>query len=1315
VTGLPTLDPEIADLGVAIGLLTDSGSGVQLDSSWFDAPADRLSGALADDSRRNALVRFADAVLDDGTHTERAGVTFVQLFDLRTLTGDSTLPDLTIQLSLDARPAAYVEVGLAATFVTTVPATTTDVVMPLYRAAKTGQVVGQPFALLDGGVVSVSTDLTLDTTTPAVDAFGLQGVSAAVETALTGGPQPSFRLVLKGLHLPGATTSPDLELGGPDTSLEDALLSLILGLVRQGVDSLAGAAAAQVNAVLDLAGLGDAAGIPPLPVAELAGQGVAALRDWFVQLLGSDPARAAWLHAIGQLFGVDSSAADHVDLPIGTGPVRARLTLATATGASGHLILTPRLGLVIATPIAADEIELGVEANADLFTLDVATGAFTAVPSAEVVVTATGTGTDAAAKLVHTPVADIGTLRLGLEILAGTPRALINLLDVDVQGHHFDLLDLSTPDAAAAAAGDLAAGLLRSALLALGAAGESLAALLGLSPPADVTAIDGARLLTDPFGTLARWWSDLTAPPGPHVPDVLTHLRDLIIGPAGFAAADQVTGHGLPDDPWSIPVLTRLSIDCWRDGTALHIAPTLSLRGGGDLAGGCTTVQTQLRLTVFTVDLAGPHADFPLAVDLLAKVRGTGTTDARLTLGPVAIVADFVGVQARWSPHDGFAVDFLSPELAIDAGTRRIPLVLPTVDAAGHVDVPPAAWTSVESLIGVLAAGRAHGWLADLVELTGWTFDEVDAPLLPLVDLAADPVGALRAWLGALATDPDRLRTLTGTLAHFFGGSARGMTGGFAGSGTPSDPWLAGLGTSGSLPCLAVWLGPDGPVTAASRAPGVVQTWRPGMPGVGNDALVAAIVAESGAGADAADLLAGRPTIRTGLDALAGRWVGTDGRVAPPPTPVPGLRVDTLPDVSWPALAAEPIERHVATPLTLDAVIVRVAVGPVAQLPWTAPAGRVIDLTTPGIAPTSFTVGQPATGEWFIALSPRADATLGGATDPTGVVGQAARLQQVLGPLATHGPVTLVAYGGAGHAARLAADAVSRVEHLVTLGTPWSAATFDSARTGIPADTLRLLSALLPALEESEPDDDDLARGRALVDGFMDAARGRLARRVGRRRRVRGARRRSRRPGPHRGRRGRTGHPRACPGTGGVEPADGRVRGCAGPLRSGYPTGRPRDHVLGVRSAHLRLGRPGGPHGVPSAVDPRRRRGRQHRRLAGRRAWYVAGRRCAPDRAPPGPGRRRDRAARAAVAGTDGAGGGCCARRRVERAGDRATGPRDRLDRDPAVAPGGACGARGSHATTDRDERRQPGHRAARPVARGRGDRRRRCAGAGRA
>jgi hypothetical protein len=110
MTGLPTLDPEIADLGLAIGLLTPSAGGVELDSGWFSDPGPRLAGALGDDSRRDPLVRFVDTVLAQGAHDERDGITYLHLFSLRDLAHSSgladptTVPDLTVQVTLDAGP-----------------------------------------------------------------------------------------------------------------------------------------------------------------------------------------------------------------------------------------------------------------------------------------------------------------------------------------------------------------------------------------------------------------------------------------------------------------------------------------------------------------------------------------------------------------------------------------------------------------------------------------------------------------------------------------------------------------------------------------------------------------------------------------------------------------------------------------------------------------------------------------------------------------------------------------------------------------------------------------------------------------------------------------------------------------------------------------------------------------------------------------------------------------------------------------------------------------------------------------------------------
>jgi hypothetical protein len=1088
MTALPTLDPEIADLGLAIGLLTPgSGGGVELDSGWFDAPGERLAGALASDDRRSALVRFVDAVLAEGRHTERDGVVLLELFNLRQLAGGGaadTLPGLTVQVSLDSRPTDYVEVGLAASFATTAPATSTRALIPLYRAAKTGHTVSQPFALLAGGKVQVSTGLTLQPTPPPIGEFGLAGVAVAIETAVVGTPQPSFRLQLLGLHLPGAATASDIQVGGPGVPIEDALLSLVLGLVRQGADALSGAAAQEVGAALDLLGLGNSAGIPPLPVAAVLEHGVDELRNWFTDLMGADTARGAWLGALSQLLG-GTVTAGQVQIPIGAGPVTAVIGLRAVNGPGGHLQVTPQLGLSVHAEVAG-AIRLGAEASADLFTVDVATGSISPVPRADVVLTATGSGAGNAAKLLHNSTLDIGALRVGLSIVAGEPRALIEMRNVDIDGHHHDVLDLSSPDAVVAAVGQVAGDLVAAALDALGAAGADLKALLGLTPPAGVPPLDASQLLSNPLGTLQSWWHDLITNHAAAVPAVLTHLLNLVSAP--LQAAQSVSGTGTSADPWSIPVANRLSLDCWRDGDRLVLAPTVSLRVG-DLAAGCTTVLTTLRAELATFDLVAGHAQFLSRVDFTAKLRATGSTEARLSLGPVAVVADYLGVQAGWSAAGGFGVEFVSPNLAVDTGDTRVALVLPTVDAAGHLSVPPAAWGSVELLIGVLAASARQGWLSDLVDLTGWNLSNPDGPRLSLADLVASPTAALKAWLAALVTDGDLLGSLTATVAHLAGGTSDGLAGVFSGSGTPDDPWLASLGRTAAAPALAVWMGPDGPVVSATQASDAIRTWRPGTPGLGAEGLARALFDDALAGPDVALLAAGRPTIATGLQALADRWTGTDGLVGPPPALVPQLATVLRPERDASQLADVPVATLIPGGPPAGAVVVRVAVCSALNPTWTPAAGRLIDLTAPGLAPASFTVTAPASGDWVIALASRADTSLG-STDPSGVLGQAARLQQVLGPLATAGPVVLVALGGAGHAARIAADALPGVTHLVTLGTPWSPVTFDSARTGVPADAVRLLCALLPAVDPSDPDDADLALGRGLVTGFMDAARG---------------------------------------------------------------------------------------------------------------------------------------------------------------------------------------------------------------------------------
>ncbi len=140
-----------------------------------------------------------------------------------------------------------------------------------------------------------------------------------------------------------------------------------------------------------------------------------------------------------------------------------------------------------------------------------------------------------------------------------------------------------------------------------------------------------------------------------------------------------------------------------------------------------------------------------------------------------------------------------------------------------------------------------------------------------------------------------------------------------------------------------------------------------------------------------------------------------------------------------------------------------------------------------------FALPAPATGDWFVALGSRANCRLpASATD--GTPEQAARLARVLDAIATvSSDIAVVAVAGAGHAARLAAQAQVNVTDLVTLGTPLAPISLTAINTQPTADALRLLYRLLPpepAVDPPDPDaegeDPDLALGRALVTAMME-------------------------------------------------------------------------------------------------------------------------------------------------------------------------------------------------------------------------------------
>ena len=631
----------------------------------------------------------------------------------------------------------------------------------------------------------------------------------------------------------------------------------------------------------------------------------------------------------------------------------------------------------------------------------------------------------------------------------------------------------------------------------LGPAGDALAELFGLRPPTGhpaVPTLDLAAFLGDPLAAVRAHWRTLVTDHADAVPALLTHVRDLLADAA--RGADPVTGSGTGEDPWLVPVVGPVALNVHRDEAGLLHVAVAARYVVETLGQGCTTVTTQVAVDLVVVDLDAGTASFLAGVVASLTARARRADEARIDLGDVMIVARHVGLAARWAPATGLRIGLDAPGLAVRSELGEVPIVLPTLGPGGRLTLDSAGWTSLEALAGLLIAhgGRLVGelarspvpWLADLLGALGWT--GTGGPRLSLEALAADAHAALANWLAQLlAAGSDALDSLVQAIGRALAGSATAF-GRISGTGRPDDPWLVHLDALPGRPALAAWVLPDGPTRPATFVPDELKGWQPGLPGIGVDLLADALHADTSLSAVTRGLVTGRSRndIVAGLAALRDRWVASDGLIVPPSSDPAGFSVHRRAD-----LTAAELRAAVDLPGLLGTdpdTVVRVAVRRADDAdPWPgAPPARIVDLRTAGLSPDAFALPTAATGEWFVALGDR-DAARLAAGDADGTVGQAARLVRILGPFAAlPGQLALVAEGGAGHAARLAADAVAEVDAVVTLGTPLGPVAFTVLDAAPGADALRLLTALLPPEDPAEPDDADLARARRLCGGLLE-------------------------------------------------------------------------------------------------------------------------------------------------------------------------------------------------------------------------------------
>ena len=1090
-----------SDLGVAASLAEALGltQGGTFRDDWLADPGKYLARMLADKPQRDALVAFIDEVLaGEDRSTGPDGATWLPI--VRTVAG--TQPDVRTYLVVDDRPATYVAIGAAVKVTSQNPAASVSAQVPLFRAAKTGHSV--PNALLLGtpeGMAAVTVDITTNANPPTPGQAHLGGIALSLTVPTAAGTAPDFSLRLRQLQMPGASTASDLALSVQDlASLQNSALELVLGLVRAQADALP---TGPLAALAGLLGLRQGSTVAPLPLAAIARDGLPALAQWFSSVLAGSAA-TAWWGELSTLLTGNTSAVDGAAIAFALGPLRLRVAVNAHPGANGLVRIEPVVS--ITWPAQAG---VHLAARAVLCSIDLGNGQAVALPSMSLNLLLGQAAGGAVLLDVSAPTAmRVPSLRLGLGLNAQRQPVLdLAALAVRIDGREHGDLDLSNPEAVAQVGATVVGALIDDVFDRLGPAEDAVRLLLGVAPPAvpaGIVPLDVGRFLQDPLAALRGYWQALLRDHPSAVQSLLVALRDVIAD--ATHVADTVSGDGSVAQPWRLNLAGPLALLVHVDAGHLLLRPTLRLVVD-QLGQRCTVLQTDLSCTLLDLDVNAPSAQFLTEVGASLQLRARGRPEAVLPLGVLELRAEQIALAARWSPARGLAVDLQAPGLQLHGvpGVEPLPVPLPRLNSAGRIVLDAAGWQALEDVLGAFGRALAPPWLDLLLGLAGWAprpnavLGQVRARL-DLQALAADSRPALVAWLrDVIAHDAQALQQGLAALADGLNGARDGVAAALAGTlrgrGHPDDPWRVGLSRSEASAELLLWLGPEGPPESLAAVAEAVQAWQPGVPGVSSEVLARSLAGLSRGAGDVADLMAGREGLASGLDALVARWAGSDGIVLPPLAPPAGVQVHTRAELAradlMNGLDADGVQALLGS---TPAVVVHVtsAASLATASPWIdVSAGRSVDLTALGLAAAALTLPTVASsaGEWWVVLGPR-DACRRSSGDEDGVLGQADRLARFLRSLT--GPVTVVADGRAGAAARVACEAVSAVQALVCGGaalSPVSLAVLDESAAG---DALRLLARLLPA--EPAADDEsaaapnaDLQLARALLQPLVAA------------------------------------------------------------------------------------------------------------------------------------------------------------------------------------------------------------------------------------
>jgi len=1050
-----------ANLAEAVGL-TEGG---ELKGGWFENPigtADGTSRGLSSiiytNDQREALMAFVDEVLGAPDRETQNNAVWVPLFS------DSGATIFAVVNTVEG--AAQIGFGVEYESSSATPSVAVRSHVPVFQLPREGGAAPDTSGSLpdwsllgrEGGCIELSLDVNISNAAPVSGELFLGGVYLAACIPTSDSDSFTLSLGLRRLQLPGTSAPRDLDLSIESLEeLDSEVLEFFTGLLEAQAEALnpADSNTAPFAAISALLGIRSLPNIPSFPFERLINIGVPAVVEWLEFIMTDDSARDAWLTQLANLLGgTVNTGRDSIEFSSGavTGSVGVRI----GSAAGGGVLITPWVEAALRPRVGAE-----VRLSADVLSADTTDGNVVALPNISCTAVF-GRDAGSPSDLLDSASQRIGSIHTGFTLQQGSPAFTLTAHDVTLAGTNHTLLDLSSPDAALEAASSVVDGALQSLLDALGRPGELAAILIGLDPPDSIDSINASDIINDPLQAVTTYWDALTNNESAFSAAVAA-IRELITG-----ITTAIPGDGTFADPLIIDI-APLELLVWRDGPELCV--DIRLRVGTELNDELETL-VGVRAGLLCVNLVEP--------DVIAMSRAVGSVvmrrideaTARLDLGPVDLAVDSVGLDVIWSARGGLNVELHAPGLAVGIETENglplsLDIPLPVFNADGTVTYEPD-WSQVEQLLAELLTQSGSEVIDAIINIIGWNNGTARLRLANLID---DPQAALRSWLAELVLDCDNIRTALGPLASLLSGFRLSTP---FGNGDERKPFRAAVAGEHRAPGVAMWFEPGCPLPQQryQTRRGLIDT---GL--VQEEAeLVDALKQASEVLPNLEDLLTGRDNLAQGLQELTNRMVGTDGLVGRPsslPDGVNGIDIEGYSYRELVALGAIDAFDSEVFEETPNAILY---IG--CEDLWANTfSNNSIDARA---ATPSRTVSASADGTWSLALPLPAEAA---ADRPDrGAVGeQAARIIAALDGRTE--PISIVAYGSAAAAAINAANTVTSIDRVVTVGCPWGGFSTNAFTSGLGADALRFIEQVRRPNNQVSDDEPDNQITEALLAG----------------------------------------------------------------------------------------------------------------------------------------------------------------------------------------------------------------------------------------